>query len=262
LAIVAGVVVAGGTMLACGGDAPTRTTQPTGATSGPSTSTATFEGLAQDEVPDGTDISLAAPPEAQPGNVLIAIVLAPGTQAEKDGRHIMGPDGWTYIQGALHATWWWKAFEPADASASWTWTAEEVGRRFNWNAFIYAYGDVDASNPVVSASVARACSASGDPVCDRAAGTPGELIAPPVQVEPGSSVLVWYSAHSRGDNQLTLPSGFTSRSTSVIEKGGAVTIAGDAVVDEGGTMGPLVATASNPDYVHGIAGAVALRPAG
>lgn len=261
LAIAAGVALAGTLMLACSGDTPTQTTQPTGST-GTSGGTVAFEGISQNEVPDGTEIALSPPPESKSGDILIAVVLAPGTQAEKDGRRIVGPQGWNYIQGALHATWWWRPFDPADASASWTWTAEEVGRRFNWNAFIYAYGDVDASNPIVSNSVARACSDSNDPVCDRAAGTPGQLIAPPVQVEGGSTVLLWYTAHSRGENQLTLPSGFTSRSTSVIEKGGAATVAGDAVFDQGGSAGPFAATTSNPDFVHGIAGAVALRPAG
>jgi hypothetical protein len=262
VAIVAGVVVVGTLMLACSGDAPSSTTPPTGSTSGSPGGPVAFQGVSQDEVPDGTEIAISPPPEARAGDILIAVILAPGTQAEKDGRRIVGPQGWNYIQGALHATWWWRAFDPSDSSASWTWTAEEVGRRFNWNAFIYSYGDVDQSNPIVSSSVTRACSDSNDPVCDRAAGTPGQLIAPPLQVETGSIVLTWYTSHSRGENQLTLPSGFSSRSTSVIEKGGAVTVAGDAVFDEAGSAGPFAATTSNPDFVHGIAGAVALRPAG
>lgn len=257
-AIVVVGVAAGAFAVANSGGSDPPTSPPT---STPPAEPIEFHDLSEAVTTDATSITVTAPVLADDGDIMIAVLLAPGTQLEREGRKHVGPDGWTYIQGALHASWWWRQFTPDDADQTWTWSAQEVGRQFTWNAFIYAYGGVDGSDPVVGRSVAPACSQSSDPVCDREPGTAGQLIAPPAESVPGSVVLAWYTSHSRGGNVISLPGGFEHRSQSLVDQGGAVTIAGDLTIQDASLPGPVAATTSVPDFVHGIAGLVVLRPA-
>lgn len=205
----------------------------------------------------GSSFAITVPPSAEPGDVLVASILA---LPSNDEDRVATPDGWTYVRNTQH-NWLYVHAVTGPEPPAYNWTYEQLGPKETMGV-IMVFGGVDPEDPVESSSGLFLNQ-------DRLVNTPGNgtpvasILAPSVDVDvPGSLVLYSAACHTRsidglGINDIVPPPGMTEI-TDLRDKGEfelAYLVKPDA-----GPTGDLVGS-SNAVSIHAVGSLVALRPA-